>query len=126
MPRTIVTSPHALNPPARLSQAVRKGPILQLSGQVAFDTTGNIVGTTVTEQIDQVMRNITSVLRAGGASLDDLVLLRVNLTETADYAEMNNAYEKYWSSEHPARTTFYGPLPEGLLVEIEALAVLDE
>jgi enamine deaminase RidA (YjgF/YER057c/UK114 family) len=78
------TSRQALNPLAPLSQAVRKGPILQLSGQVAFDTAGNIVGTTVTEQIDQIMRNLTSVLRAGGASLDDVVLLRVNLIEPAD------------------------------------------
>ncbi|MBI0293324.1 RidA family protein [Streptomyces sp. PRKS01-29] len=125
MSRTVVTSPHAPNPPAPLSQAIRKGPILQLSGQVAFDTAGNIVGTTVTEQTDQIMRNITAVLRAGGASLDDVVLLRVNLTDTADFAEMNTAYEKYWDSQYPARTTFYGPLPKGLRVEIEALAVLD-
>ncbi|QTD96657.1 RidA family protein [Streptomyces cyanogenus] len=125
MPRTVVTSPHAPHPPAPLSQAIRKGPILQLSGQVAFDTAGHIVGTTVTEQTDQVMRNITAVLRAGGANLDDVVLLRVNLTDTAHFADMNSAYQKYWDSEHPARTTFYGPLPEGLLVEIEALAVLD-
>ncbi|MER8225769.1 RidA family protein [Streptomyces sp. NPDC094143] len=77
MPRTVVTSSQGPNLPAPLSQAVRKAPRVQLSGKVAFDTAGDIVGKTVTEQTDQIMRNITAVLREGGASLDDVVPMRV-------------------------------------------------
>src|SRR5439155_9226717 len=49
-------------PHVPLSQAVRKGNILQVSGQVAFDTEGNIVGDTVAEQTLQVLRNVQAVL----------------------------------------------------------------
>ncbi|MGW1624873.1 Rid family hydrolase [Streptomyces sp. NPDC002172] len=88
--------------PREQSQGIREGPVLQISGQLPFDPdTGDAVGTSVAEQTTQVLRDVTAALKAAGAGLDDVVMLRVYLTDV------------------------YMQLPPGLLVEIDALAVLD-
>ncbi|MCO5995671.1 RidA family protein [Actinoallomurus rhizosphaericola] len=127
MTRTVITSENAPALAAPLSQGVRKGPVLQVSGQLPLDPdTGEIVGTTVTEQTTQALRNVTAVLTAGGASLQDVVMLRVYLTDPAHLAGMNEAYAAAVGEPFPARTTVYMSLPPGVLVEIDALAVLDD
>jgi 2-iminobutanoate/2-iminopropanoate deaminase len=113
-------------PTVPLTHGIRKGNILQVAGQVAFDpSTNEIVGVTVTEQTRQVMQNVRRVLEAGGATLDDVVMCRIYLTDTAHFGEMNDAYREFFEESFPARTTVYVGLPEGLLVEIDAMAVLD-
>ncbi|MEU6349190.1 Rid family hydrolase [Streptomyces sp. NPDC047072] len=127
MTRTVITTEHAPSLPAPLSQGIRKGPVLQVSGQLPFDpTTGEVVGTTVAEQTAQVLRNVTAVLKAAGAGLEDVVMLRVYLTDPAHLPELNEAYAAAVGEPFPARTTVYMQLPPGLLVEIDALAVLDD
>lgn len=127
MTRTVITTDNAPSPPAPLSQGIRKGPVLQVSGQLPFDPdTGEVVGTTVAEQTAQVLRNLNAVLEAGGAGLEDVVMLRVYLTDPAHLAEMNEAYAAAVGEPFPARTTVYMQLPPGLLVEIDALAVLGD
>jgi 2-iminobutanoate/2-iminopropanoate deaminase len=113
-------------PTVPLTHGIRKGNILQVAGQIAVDpTTNELVGTTVTDQTRQVMRNVRAVLEAGGATLDDVVMCRVYLTDVAHFGELNDAYREFFEESFPARTTVYVGLPEGLLVEIDALAVLD-
>lgn len=127
MTRTVITTENAPTLPAPLSQGIRKGPILQVSGQLPFDpATGQVVGTTVAEQTTQVLRNVTAVLKAAGAGLEDVVMLRVYLTDPAHLPELNEAYAAAVGEPFPARTTVYMQLPPGLLVEIDALAVLDD
>jgi reactive intermediate/imine deaminase len=123
MAKTAIHVPGAK--PVPLSPGIRKGNILQVAGQIPADpATGEIVGGTVAEQTAQSMRNVLAVLEAGGASVDDVVMFRIYLTDTAHFAEMNGAYEKFLTEPYPARTTIYVGLPAGLLVEIDALAVL--
>ncbi|MFI9534435.1 RidA family protein [Nocardia fusca] len=127
MTRTVITTENAPSTSAPLSQGIRKGPVLQVSGQLPFDPeTGAVVGTTVAEQTAQVLRNITAVLDAAGASPDDVVMLRVHLTTPAHLHELNEAYAAAVGEPFPARTTVYMQLPPGLLVEIDALAVLED
>ncbi|MER6010423.1 RidA family protein [Streptomyces bluensis] len=127
MTRTVITTENAPSLPAPLSQGIRKGPVLQVSGQLPIEPdTGDIVGSTVAEQTTQVLRNVTAVLKAAGASLDDVVMLRVYLTDPAHLPELNEAYAAAVGEPFPARTTVYMQLPPGLLVEIDALAVLDD
>ncbi|MFI6359591.1 RidA family protein [Streptomyces sp. NPDC050743] len=127
MTRTVITTENAPSLPAPLSQGIRKGPVLQVSGQLPFDPdTGEVVGTTVAEQTAQVLRNVTAVLKAAGAGLGDVVMLRVYLTDPAHLPELNEAYAAAVGEPFPARTTVYMRLPPGLLVEIDALAVLDD
>ncbi|TWP46464.1 RidA family protein [Lentzea tibetensis] len=127
MSKTEIRTDDAPKPPANFSQGVRKGNILQVAGQVAFDAaTGTVVGTTVAEQTRQTFKNIETVLKAGGASLDDVVMLRVFLTDVSQFGEMNGVWDEIFTGPAaPARTTIYVGLPAGLLVEIDALAVLD-
>ena len=126
MAKTEVTTDQAPTPVAAFAQGVRKGNVLQVAGQVGIDpATGKVVGPTVGEQARQVLRNIAAVLDAGGASVDDVVMMRVYLTDTAHFAELNDAYNEFVTAPYPARTTVYVGLPAGLLVEIDALAVLD-
>ncbi|MFJ8827450.1 RidA family protein [Streptomyces sp. NPDC102467] len=125
--RTVITTENALAPAAPLSQGICKGPILQVSGQLPFDpATGAVVGTTVAEQTTQTLRNVTAVLKAAGAGLKDVVMLRVYLTDPAHLPQLNEAYAAAVGEPFPARTTVHMQLPPGLLVEIDALAVLDD
>ncbi|PRY42214.1 RidA family protein [Umezawaea tangerina] len=127
MPKIEIKTETAPQPIAKFSQGVRKGNVLQVAGQVAFDAeTGSIVGTTVKEQTAQTLRNVGAVLAAAGASFDDVVMLRVYLTDTAHFGEMNDAYGEFMTEPYSARTTVYVGLPAGLLVEIDALAVLGD
>lgn len=117
---------NAPQPPAAFAQAARKGNILQVAGQVAFDpATGEVVGTTVTEQTRQTFRNLEAILEASGSGFDDVVMVRVYLTDTAHFAEFNEVYGTLVREPLSARTTVYVGLPAPLLVEIDVLAVVD-
>lgn len=128
MTRTVVSTGKAPTPPANvpLSQGVRKGNILQVSGQTAVDPeTGELVEGGVAEQTEQVLRNVIAILEADGSGLQDVVMLRVYLTDLSHFAEMNDVYARVVGEPFPARTTVYVGLPSGMLVEIDALAVVD-
>ncbi|MER7814805.1 RidA family protein [Streptomyces sp. NPDC096153] len=132
--KTAVTPATHTVPPAAFSHGVRKGNILQVAGQVGFlpaveGRAPTVAGPALREQTLQTLANVASVLRAGGASWDDVMMIRVYLTDTDHFAEMNEIYDAYFEEqglkEAPAaRTTVYVGLPEGLLIEIDALAVL--
>ena len=97
MSRTIISTKDAPVLPAPLSQGVRKGGLVQVAGQLPLDpATGNIVGSTVAEQTAQVLRNVTAVLEAADVSLEDVLILRVYLTDPAHLAEMNHG-PKFWA-----------------------------
>ncbi|MEV0779055.1 RidA family protein [Streptomyces sp. NPDC050433] len=129
----VVPATHAA-PPAKFSHGVRKGNILQVAGQVGFlpavaGEAPTVAGPTLREQTLQTLANVKSVLEAGGASWDDVMMVRVYLTDVAHFAEMNEIYNAYFEEQSlkeapAARTTVYVGLPAGLLIEIDALAVL--
>lgn len=130
--KTAVTPPGHTTPPARFSHGVRKGNILQVAGQVAFGPAREgeapaPVGPGLREQTIRTLRNVQAVLEEGGATWEDAVMVRVYLTDTAHFAEFNAVYDEFFADlQQPpsARTTVYVGLPAGLLVEIDALAVL--
>lgn len=105
-----------------------------MAGQVGFlpavpGEAPTVAGPTLREQTLQTLANVKSVLEAGGASWDDVMMLRVYLTDVAHFAEMNEIYNTYFEEQNlkdapAARTTVYVGLPAGLLIEIDALAVL--
>lgn len=131
--KTAVTPDSHPAPPAKFSHGVRKGNILQVAGQVGYlphveGQPPTTAGPTLREQTLQTLENVRSVLEAGDASWDDAVMIRVYLTDTAHFAEMNEIYNAYFDEQGvkvpAARTTVYVGLPAGLLIEIDALAVL--
>jgi len=127
MPKIVINTPDAPNPVAAYSQAVRKGNILQVAGQGPTDpATGEYAGTTIAEQTRRTMLNVQAILRAAGSDFDDVMMMRVYLTKFEDFAAMNEVYSTFVSAPFPGRTTVYVGLPAGMLVEIDALAVLDD
>jgi reactive intermediate/imine deaminase len=112
------------------SQGVRKGPLLQVSGQGPQDPlTGDYLHAgDVKAQTRLTLENVKAILTAGGASVEDVVMLRVYLTKREDFATMNEAYGEFIkdncpSGVLPCRTTVFTGLPvESMLVEIDALA----
>jgi 2-iminobutanoate/2-iminopropanoate deaminase len=104
------------------SQSVRIGDTVACAGQAGYTPAGELVEG-VAEQTAQTLRNIEATLAAVGATLDEVVHVRVYLTEVSQFAEMNAVYETFFTAPYPARTTVYVTLPPGLLVEIDALAV---
>ncbi|MFC9848848.1 RidA family protein [Streptomyces sp. NPDC060223] len=121
-------------PPAKFSHGVRKGNILQVAGQVGFlpaveGEPPTTAGPGLREQTLQTLANVKAILEEGGASWDDVVMIRVYLTDVGHFAELNGIYNTYFEEQGltappAARTTVYVGLPAGLLIEIDALAVL--
>ena len=112
-------------PPAgAYSPGVRAGDLLFVSGQVPKDPrTGQLVGATVTEQTEQVLRNLRGVLEAGGASLDDLVSVTVYLESEDDWPTFNEVYRSTLRPPYPTRAVV-GARLRGILVEVSAIAYL--
>lgn len=125
MSKVAYSSPNAPAPAAKYSPAVRKGNMLQVSGQVGFDPSGKLVGESVDAQTRQAFANVNTLLAEAGASIDDVIMLRVYLTDPAHFAEMNAAFAEFVTEPFSARTTVFTGLAPGVLVEIDALAVLD-
>jgi reactive intermediate/imine deaminase len=130
--KTRITTDGAPAPAHTFSQGVRKGNIVQVSGQGPVDPQTNeyLHPGDVGRQTERTLRNVAAILEAGGASFEDVVMLRVYLTTRDDFAAMNEAYgafvtERVPSGVLPSRTTVFTGLPrEEMLVEIDALAVL--
>lgn len=104
------------------SQSVRIGSTVACSGQAGIRPDGVLVEG-VEAQTRQAFENIAATLAAVDATLDEVAHVRVYLTDPAQFATMNAVYEKFFTTPYPARTTVYVTLPEGLLVEVDALAV---
>jgi 2-iminobutanoate/2-iminopropanoate deaminase len=125
MTKQAIYTDKAPTPVASYSQAVRHGNLLFLAGQGGFDAaTGRLVGDDIGEQTRQTLRNLQYVLEAAGGSWDDVVTVRVFVTEHAEFAGMNAAYSEFFSEPFPARTTVFCRLAPGMKVEIDAIAVL--
>jgi 2-iminobutanoate/2-iminopropanoate deaminase len=119
---------HTENAPAAIgpySQAVEVNGTLYISGQVAIDPqTGKVVEGGISEQTEQVMKNIAAILKEAGYEFSDVVKSTCLLSDMANFAAMNAVYGKYYPENPPARAAFaVKELPLGVLVEIETIAV---
>jgi 2-iminobutanoate/2-iminopropanoate deaminase len=116
-------APQAIGP---YSQGIRAGSLLFVSGQVPIDpSTGNIIDGDVDAQTHRVLQNIGEILRAGGASFDNVVRTTVFLADMNDFAAMNAVYATYFSAPAPARATVQvSRLPKDARVEIDVIAAI--
>ncbi len=110
------------------SQAVRHGGTVYVAGQVSYDgNAGQPVLGDIRVQTRQALANLDAVVRAAGSSLDRVVKLTcilANLPE--DYAGFNEVFKEIFHAPYPARTTIQAGLLGGFLVEVEAIALIDE
>ena len=113
-------APAAIGP---YSQAMISGGFVFTSGQVAFDAaTGDLVGENVTEQAEQVMRNLAAVLEAAGSSFEKAVKTTCFLADMGDFAAFNEVYAGYFTGKPARSCVAVKALPKGVLCEIEAIA----
>ena len=123
MARTAGRSDQAPPPAGPYSPSARIGSLVAGSGQAGITADGVIVAG-VGPQTRQTLSNLLASLGAAGATSDDVISVRVFLTDPAQFADMNQAYAEFFRDPYPARTTVYVTLPPGMLVEIDAMAVL--
>lgn len=116
-------APKAIGP---YSQAVVLNGVVYCSGQIPLDPNSmEIVGNTAKEQATQVMKNLAEVLKAAGSDFSNVVKCSIFLDDMGDFAEVNEVYGSYFTSEPPARETVaVQTLPKNVLVEISCIAHL--
>lgn len=108
------------------SQAIVANGFVFCSGQVPLDpASGELVGGSIADQTRRCLENLSGVLGAAGASLDDVVKVTAFLLDMGDFPEFNEAYGEFFGDEPPARATVaVAGLPKGAQVEIECIAVV--
>ena len=115
-------APAAIGP---YSQAIKVGEFLFTSGQIPLDpATATMVGENITEQTEQVMKNLGAVLSAAGVSFENAIKTTCFLANMEDFAAFNAVYAQYFTT-CPARSCVaVKTLPKGALVEVEVIAKL--
>ena len=115
-------APAAIGP---YSQGVLAGDTLYLAGQIAIDPATNEARPgTIEEETALVLENLQAVLMAAGMSLADVVSTTVFMADLDEFAQMNEVYATYFTSNPPARATVQvARLPRDMKVEIAAIAV---
>jgi 2-iminobutanoate/2-iminopropanoate deaminase len=116
-------APQAIGP---YSQAIVANGFVFVSGQIPINPKNSeIVRGTISEQTDLVLKNLQTILKESGTTLEKVVKTTVYLSSMNDFDEMNKKYGEYFSSTKPARATVeVGRLPKDVGVEIDAVAVI--
>ena len=113
-------APSAIGP---YSQAVKTGNLLFTSGQIALDpATGEIVGTTIEEQTEQVMKNLGAILKEAGATYENAVKTVCFLDNMDDFGAFNEIYGKYFTGKPARSCVAVKTLPKNVLCEVEVIA----
>jgi enamine deaminase RidA (YjgF/YER057c/UK114 family) len=128
MPFSTIATPEA-KPVANYKMATRResGQLLYISGQVAWDTNGNIVGKgDVRTQARQVFQNLRQVLQAAGGDLKDLMKITTYITKIEDFPAVAEARSEAFPAELPASTlivvkSLFHP---DFLLEVEGIAAI--
>ncbi|MCR5083635.1 MAG: RidA family protein [Parasporobacterium sp.] len=118
-------APKAVGPYSQAIVAGEISDIIYTSGQIALDPkNGELVGNTIEEQAEQVMKNLMAVLEAAGTKPEKVVKTMCFLTNMNDFAAFNEIYAKYFT-EKPARSCVeVSALPKGALCEVEVVAIV--
>lgn len=115
-------APAAIGP---YSQAISVGNLLFTSGQIPLDpATGAVVGETVEQQAEQVMKNVGAILEANGVGFDRAVKTTCFLADMADFAVFNEVYGRYFTGKPARSCVAVKALPKGVLCEVEVIAEL--
>ncbi len=117
-------APQAIGP---YSQAIVANGMVFTSGQIALNPQGEIVCDDVAGQTEQVLKNLSEVLKEAGADLSSVVKTTIFLSDMDDFKTVNEVYAKYFDEHKPARSTVaVKTLPLNVKVEIDCIAMLLE
>ena len=113
-------APQAIGP---YSQAICTGSLVFTSGQIPIDpASGQVEAATITDQTEQVCKNLAAVLNAAGSSLEKVVKTTCFLSTMDDFAAFNEVYAKYFTGKPARSSVAVKTLPKNVLVEVEAVA----
>ena len=113
-------APKAIGP---YSQAVLCDGLLYTSGQIAlYPESGELVGENIAQQTEQIMKNLSAVLKEAGTSFQNVVKTTCFLADIADFAAFNEVYGKYITSAPARSCVAVKSLPKGALAEVEVIA----
>lgn len=116
------SAPAALGP---YSQAIIANGFIFCSGTAGIDPATGAVAEGIEAQAEQALRNLDAILAAAGASLATLVKTTIFYQNVGDFAAINAVYARYMPEPPPARSAPANVnLPRGLLISIDAIAVL--
>ena len=126
MPKQVIAT---VNAPAAIgpySQAVRVANTLWVSGQIPLDpATKELVGGDIEAQVRRVFDNVLAIVKAAGASLDDVVKVNIFLIDLAHFALVNKVMAEYFREPYPARAAVgVASLPRGAQIEMECIVAL--
>lgn len=117
-------SPAALGP---YSQAIVAGGMVFCSGTAGIDPATGAIAKGIEAQTEQALRNLAAILTAAGSSMADVVKTTIFYADVDDFARLNEVYARHMPDPPPARSAPANVrLPHGLLVSIEAIAVLPD
>jgi 2-iminobutanoate/2-iminopropanoate deaminase len=109
--------------PPHLSAWTEAASLVFISGQLPFDSSGQIPHTDVTQQTTQALQNLETIVSKAGLRLHDIVKTTIWLRRDSDFAAFNDSYARFFGEIRPARSTVVSPLVHpAALVEIEAIA----
>ena len=113
------------SPNGIFSPAIITGDLVYTSGQIGIDPKTSQLAEGFEAQLEQVFKNLETVLEASGSSIDHVVKATVFLADMNDYNKLNELYPKKFKGDPPARTTVQvARLPRDARIEIEVVAVV--
>ncbi len=122
--KKIINTPNAPAPIGPYNQAVMNGDMLFISGQVALvPGTGDLANADITEETNQVMKNLEAILTEAGMEFGHVVKTTIFLSDMSLFAAVNEIYGSYFKTDYPARETVaVKGLPKNVNVEISMIA----
>ncbi|MGI6575192.1 MAG: Rid family detoxifying hydrolase [bacterium] len=115
-------APKSVNP---LSQAIKAGDFVFVSGQLGKNLATGQLGEGMAEQTKFCLENMKNILEAAGSSLDNVVKVTIFVSDLDQVKILNEVYGQYFSKEPPARLCVeVSRLAQGALVEMDAVALL--
>ena len=117
-------APAAIGP---YSQGIIYNGIAFFSGQIPLNPeTGDVAGTTIEEQAEQVMKNIQALLESQNAAFTDVIKTTCFLADMKDFAAFNEVYAKCFTGKPARSCVAVKELPKGVLCEVETIAAVKE
>ncbi|MCB0396454.1 MAG: RidA family protein [Flavobacteriales bacterium] len=124
--KQVINTKHAPAPIGPYNQAIRTGNMVFISGQIALNPeTGKLETGNVNDETKRVMENLKAILSEAGLTFDHVIKTSIFLSDMGLFAQVNEIYGSYFTSDFPARETVaVAGLPKGVNVEISVIAAV--